>query len=553
MAFLNASALLVLSGFFAAAALGATPPKLEHLYPVAGQQGTTLPVAAAGKFEPWPPQVWVDAPGISFKAGASGKFDVEIAKDAIPGPHLVRFYNESGVSAPRFFIVSSEPELAEKEPNDSYKASQLVPALPATFSGRLDKGGDVDSFGVSLKKGETLVAWLEAYLLGSAFDGLFRITDSNGTQLAFNHDGRTLDPFLAWEAPYDGIFVLQLMGFVYPASSDVRLAGGEGGVYRLHLTTGPYLRYTLPLAFQSGKTTVASLVGWNLAAPSVEVDGTQFGANAATFNLPLAGSSTRFPVMVSELPEMMENSPAGEAVQLIETPGAITGHIDSATDEDRFQFTAGKGRVYEFRLFAASIGSPLDAWIKIEDDKGKEVARNDDSKGSRDPQLIWTAPADGNYVAVIGDVSHQGGAEFVYRLAIGEAKPAVTATAAEHSLVIEAGKSGDLKVVVKRVNGSKANVKLIARNLPDGVVASDPEIPEKGGDVALKLSVQAEVKPVSQPFTLVLREAESGKESAVSFYMTTEGEDNGVPQGYGELVISSTDQLWLIVLSQQNK
>ncbi|MEO6785317.1 MAG: hypothetical protein ABI318_04210, partial [Chthoniobacteraceae bacterium] len=59
----------------------AAEPVLTHLNPVAGQQGTTVSVTAAGKFVPWPVQVWVDAPGITFKPGKTvGKFDVEIAK-----------------------------------------------------------------------------------------------------------------------------------------------------------------------------------------------------------------------------------------------------------------------------------------------------------------------------------------------------------------------------------------------------------------------------------------------------------------------------------------
>jgi len=109
----------------------------------------------------------VDAPGINFKAAASkGKFDVEIAKDAAPGPHLVRFFNKDGSSQPRFFIVSTEPELLEKEPNDDFKSPQVIPALPprsaagstnkATWirSGRVEKRPDADRL-------------VEAYVLAS--------------------------------------------------------------------------------------------------------------------------------------------------------------------------------------------------------------------------------------------------------------------------------------------------------------------------------------------------------------------------------------------------
>src|SRR5438034_834991 len=39
----------------------AAGPTLDHLYPVAVQIGSTNAVTAIGKFDPWPPKVWVDA------------------------------------------------------------------------------------------------------------------------------------------------------------------------------------------------------------------------------------------------------------------------------------------------------------------------------------------------------------------------------------------------------------------------------------------------------------------------------------------------------------
>jgi hypothetical protein len=37
------------------------------------------------------------------------------------------------------------------------------------------------------------------------------------------------------------------------------------------------------------------------------------------------------------------------------------------------------------------------------------------------------------------------------------------------------------------------------------------------------------------------------------FFMTTTGENNGVPQGYTELVVPSTGQLWLTVSAEPAK
>jgi len=479
----------------------AAEPTLTHLFPVAGQQGKTVSVTASGKTEPWPPQVWVDAPGITFKpAKANGKFDVEIAKDAALGPYLVRFFNKDGASAPRYFIVSTAPELLDAEPNDTFKSPQKIAQLPATISGKLDKAGDVDSFAVARKKGETLNARLEAYVLGSAFDGMLRIVDGNGTQFAFNHDdGRTLDPLLTWSAPSDGVFIVQLMGFVYPAATDVGFTGGEGCVYRLHLTTNPHERVTLP-----------------------PHDANQGG----------------------EVAEQEPNN-AGHNAQAIHFPCSIPGAIEKAGDEDRFVFTAMKGKAYEFKLTGSRAGSPLDAWLKIENKDGKELARNDDAEGSRDPQLTWTAPGDGTFIAAIGDLTHHGGRDYLYRLAIAEAKPSVTATAVHHSVAVTAGKTSEIKTTVKRVNGLKSKLQLAAKNLPEGVSSVAVDVPEKGGEVTLKIVATDGAASASQPFQLVVRETESGAEHAVPHLMTTTGENT---QGYTALVINSTDQLWVTVI-----
>lgn len=443
----------------------------------------------SGKFEPWPVKAWIDAPGFTFKPLKSvGEFDVEIAPDAALGPHLVRFYNDSGASQPRFFIVSEKPDVLDTEPNDAFKSPQKIAALPATVSGKLDKAGDVDSFAVVLKKGETLTASLEAYVLMSTFDGVLRIVDERGTQLAFNHDDRTLDPRLTWTAPRDGTFIVQTMGFAYPGRAEVSLTGGEGCIYRLHLTT-------------------------------------------ATPQLP----------QVSAKPETLT------------LPCEYSGRIERAGVEDRITFTAVKGRAYEFTLTAARDGSPLDAWLRIDTKDGKQLARADDGDGSRDPKLTWTAPSDGVFTVAIGDVTHRGGANYTYRLSAAEAAPAIAATVTSDSFVVKADKPAEVKVAVKRANGFKAKLRLAAKNLPEGVSAAEVDVPDKDGEVTLKLTASAEAKAASQPVTLVLREVEGGAEHPARFFLTKTGEDNGVPQGYTTLVIDSTDQLWLTAIAAPPK
>jgi hypothetical protein len=264
-------------------------------------------------------------PAGDFLMGSPGddKFTVEIATNASDGPHLIRVFNEQGASAPRFLIVTREPQAVEREPNDDYSKPQRVDHLPVSLNGRLDKSGDVDSFAVTLEAGQTLIASIEAYTLASPVDAVLRLVDSRGVQVALNHDdGRTLDPFLAWTAKTAGTYVLQVFGFAYPATSDVNFTGGAACVYRLHLSRGPYLGYTLPLGVQRGKRTTLRLFGWNLASDlgrEFEFDGSSLSADQRQAVLQVPGIENALTLPAVDGVESIEKEPndsASEATQL---------------------------------------------------------------------------------------------------------------------------------------------------------------------------------------------------------------------------------------------
>src|SRR5262249_23945711 len=91
---------------FSSFSAGAAAPTLDHLFPVAVHIGTTIALTCVGKFELWPPKVWVDVPGMVFTPETNkGAFTVQVAPYTPTGPHLIRLFNEQGASRPRFFIV----------------------------------------------------------------------------------------------------------------------------------------------------------------------------------------------------------------------------------------------------------------------------------------------------------------------------------------------------------------------------------------------------------------------------------------------------------------
>jgi hypothetical protein len=120
-------------------------------------------------------------------------------------------------------------------------------------------------------------------------------------------------------------------------------------------------------------------------------------------------------------------------------------------------------------------------------------------------------------------------------------------------VTVQPGKPAELKAVVKRTNGFKAKLQLAAKKLPAGVSAAAVDVPEKDGEVVLKLTAEPAAAPAGQPFALVLTETESGREHPVRYSLVATSEDNGVPQGYSELAVEATDQLWLTVSAEAAK
>lgn len=490
-------------GLFSGAGLGvslsAAVPKLDQLFPIAVPAGATTVVGSAGKFEPWPVTVWTDTPGLVIRAEKdAGKFSVEVGAGVSAGPHLIRAYNHAGASAPRFVIVTARPDVAEVEPNDDVAKAQRIAPLPATIGGRLGKAGDVDSYAVTLSADQTLVAALDAYVLASPVDAVLRLVDATGRELAFNHDnGRNLDPALAWTAPAAGTYVLQVFGFAHPATSDVKFTGSEACVYRLHLGLGPQARPVPPA-----------------------VDGPEFTA---------------------------PNFPAGTAAQPAPAaPFTVTGGIERIGDEHRFAFAAAKGDRLVLEIQSASLGFPLDAWLAVKNAAGKELVRNDDSAGA-DPVVEWTAPESGTFTAVVGSVLHRAGSDYRYRLYVRAARPRLQAVIAEPGFTVEPGKSTAIKVTARRLEGFKTKLVASVTGLPDDVCAPPVEVGESAKEFSLQLTADPAAKPFSGPIGIVLREANSDTLRTAVHELISTALDNGVPQGFRDLVIPATEQIWLTV------
>lgn len=471
-------------------------PTLESFFPPVVVAGATTPVAAAGKFADWPPAVWTDAEGVILRPEKeSGKFSVEVAADVAPGPHLVRLHNPSGASVPRFLLVTKDPPLAEVEPNDEPARAQPVASLPAVITGRLGKTGDVDCYAVELAAGQTLTAILDAQVIASPVDAALRLLDARGVEVAFNHDnGRNLDPLLAFTAASAGRFTLQVFGFAHPATAEVRLHGSDAAVYRLTLGTG--------------------------ASRAIE---------------PPAVEGPFFP----------HGKYPREAPR---PPFAADGAIMRPGEEAVHAFAAAKGDKLVMAVQAVALGSPLDAWVAVRDPAGKELARNDDGANTgTDPWLEWKAPADGTYQAVVGNLLRRGGADHTFRLVVRPAHPRLEAVINEAGCVVEPGKSAEIKVTLRRLEGFKGSIVASVIGLPDCLAAPEVTADDKQKEIALTVKAPADAAPFSGLVAVHLRATEGAGFWKASHELVSTTLNNGVPQGYRDLLIRTTPGVWLTV------
>lgn len=497
---------IVLLCSFAASAARAAAPAPEFIFPAGGKPGPTFNVTVGGKLDGWPVGVWTDHAGLVFKATTnSGAFTVSIAADVPPGPHLVRFFNDDGAAEPRTFVVGTRDEVLEVEPNDDFRKAQLVDKSAVVVNGRLEKAGDVDSFAIRAEQGKWIVAAVDCYALGASVDPVLQILDERGVRVALNHDTHNLDALVAWQAPHTGTYIVQLLGFAHPPAADVTAKGSPAYVYRLTLTTGPFVRSTFPMGLKRGAKGAVELVGWNLPKAAQPVDGTRVAAAEQLLFLPAAPTGDTLWLDVADAADVAEQEPndSSAQAQTVAFPATVNGRIGRPGDVDRFAFPAKKNERFNFQMRAVGLRSPMAARLRVEDTNGVSLTEQLGGDLS-DPRLGWNAPADGTYVLAVSDMYGQGGPEWLYRVKTAPAPPHFTATLPTHAFFVENGKTNEIKVTFARNDGFQEKLALAVKGLPDGVTARIAPVPDKGTEVKVELVATADAQAANVPIEFIL-------------------------------------------------
>jgi hypothetical protein len=122
---------------------------------------------------------------------------------------------------------------------------------PVAFQGAIGGRGDVDAFALRVREGETLQAEAFAARAGSSLDTVLEIYDANGGLVARNDDDASLDSRIAFRAPTDGVYRIEVR--------DKRGKGGPGYFYRIEVER-PQPSLTLFLAGPARKSQARQVI-----------------------------------------------------------------------------------------------------------------------------------------------------------------------------------------------------------------------------------------------------------------------------------------------------
>jgi hypothetical protein len=455
-----------------------TPPEalafnqyvVEVVLPRGAQRGATVDALFYGNYLEHPQEVVSNRGGIralSFEAPQPSKetfgnvtppssnpqslrAKLEVAPDCPPGIHLLFLRTDRFFSEPVLFYVGEMPGVNEQETavgrNDEPAQAQAVP-LNSTIHGQIHaspKEVDRDCYAIEARKGDRLSFDLQGVRVATTHywgenDCRLRLLAPDGRVLARCDDTAQYvqDPFLSVEAPQDGRYVLEVSQ--HPGAVFTRFAH-----YLLHVGSFPRPEAVYPAGGRPGEKLEVQLLGdgrgplrQTVALPAADREPSpvaffEFRPEDAAGRAP-----SGLPMRVTAHPNLLESEPndVGENAQPFTLPTALNGIVGNDGDEDVWRFHAEKGQAIDIRVFARSLGTPLDPkiWIRPANapkESPRSLVETDDStmpergyfshtipaKDNLDPAVTFVAPESGDYLLGIEDTRGLGGPSFVYRI-----------------------------------------------------------------------------------------------------------------------------------------
>ena len=510
-------------------------PASTHVFPAGGRRGTVVAVRIGGEFlapytrfsmfgdgvecqpeliekasgndEPSPRR----APGRSpINYPREWKAEVRIADGAPLGQKLWRVSSARGGTDGRPFLVGDLPEVIETESNSTAASAERI-VLPVTINGRIAGERDLDYFRFAASEGEVVSVDVAAARLGSPLDPTVEIYDLEGRRPAVEEIRVGSDPVLALHVPATGEYRLLV--------SNLNFHGGPEYVYRITVSTAPFVRFAFPPGGRAGESGVRefySLSGGRALLPFAPRKGIlsrsesrQYlrswpqtvafpSGDPVEFSMaPVIATANAVALETTDLATVVETEPNDSiaAATAISWPVIAYGRLSPSSDDDWYAFSAAKDQsiTIDCRPFPRGTGSlPL---VTLRDGDGQTLAKASTVESFPKPcRIEWRAPADGRYLLHVRDV-RQPGVEAPYRLTLRPTRPDFSLSAAADIVNVVQGARGELELRVDRQGGLSCPIDLKVEGLPDGVRVEPDQVPAAQEVVKLAFIAAADTRP----------------------------------------------------------
>lgn len=463
------------------------------------------------------------------------KAKLDVAPNCPFGEHLLTVRTAHFLADPVPFFVGLLPVVpAATQKHTTPETAQTVP-LNSSVHG--DCGRERrDFYAFEAKKEQRLSLELDSAGLMGGGDCYLRLTGPDGKVLGASDDTALLiqDPLLSLRAPQDGRYVVE-----------VAAAPGGGGRYQLHVGTFPRPTSVYPLGGRPGEKLGVILQKDGLGAKNAAVvlpatKGRPGPLEMFDYWPEENGQVAPSPLhlRVTSHPNLMEAEPNDtmEKAPTAPVPAALNGVIQKAGDVDLWRFHAEKGQAIDIRVFAAMLGSPLDAklWIRparapkedelplVEVDDSAPAARgyfmgfgNAQMRGGPDPAVTFRPKESGDFVLGIEDTRGLGGTDFVYRLEMDTHVDSVGIAPATFYLKegpryesIQIPQGNQWTTTFRMVEGLGTTLKgeymVEVLGLPPGVKAISCKVTSQSKDFPVQFVAQTNAKPCTAFIQVVL-------------------------------------------------
>lgn len=433
--------------------------------------------------------------------GTAAKATLVLPGDAL-GPLRISPATADGPAAARMLVIDDLPAVAATA---STRESPQGLTLPVCVDGTC-RAGQADCFRFGVTAGQRIAVEVVTRQIGSPMDPFVRLLDASGRVLASADDGPT-----GPECRLEHVFAA-----AGDAVLEVRHSAHQGGMaYHLRIGDFPIVSHAVPLAVRPGTSTQVSFAGSNAAAVepvAVEVPSDFAGGGRyVAARLPGGRSAAWVPVVVHDAPQLVE-PPENEIVPL---PVGISGRLGKPGERDAYRLRIRTGETIRFVSRGRSLGCGTVPHLRLLDAAGKLVAESAVTE-SDEPELAFTATADGEYRLEVEDLAHRGGADYGYFVAI---EPAAVAVAVKPDpktrlmFAVEPGQgAAPIDLVVKRHGYDGPVTVALAHDVP-GLRIVNPLVPEKATEARIYVAADANYSPES--FAVVKLTARAGERPPV--------------------------------------